>query len=332
MDWLPGTCPRMRARSASRMAVAGGATDLSPDRAAGDRRAGLRAVDAGPSAGRSGLLPAAVEFLARCIWREHGHRLGGCGYPCAGRIRGRIRGTGAAHCTACGLSYRLCHVPLCRDLRRHCGPRPCGQCCPSQCRQPWRVCRPEPWEQDMFLPGLIHQINIVIGAALAKSRIASDIYHVFHLWSGRIPGGLTLGTSGFAVTLSAMTGSCAASAVTAGLLTLFSASSPLRPGAAIQKTKPRGGDDHHDQDRQKHQSVPPHQGDEWRTDHHAGAERRDRADRRGVERRGAASPISTAGASTQPGLRRRTRNVAGLWARCCTSPSRSRVVPDPRHA
>lgn len=58
----------------------------------------------------------------------------------------------------------------------------------------------------------------LIGVALAKSRIASDLYHAFYLWSGRMPGGLLLGTSGFAATLSAMTGSCAASTITTGMV------------------------------------------------------------------------------------------------------------------
>ncbi len=59
---------------------------------------------------------------------------------------------------------------------------------------------------------------VFIGVALAKSRIANDLYHAFYLWSGRTPGGLLLGTSSFAAALSAMTGSCAASTVTTGLV------------------------------------------------------------------------------------------------------------------
>ena len=59
---------------------------------------------------------------------------------------------------------------------------------------------------------------VFIGVALAKSRIAEDLYHSFYLWSGRTPGGLLLGTSGFAATLSAMTGSCAASTITTGMV------------------------------------------------------------------------------------------------------------------
>lgn len=59
---------------------------------------------------------------------------------------------------------------------------------------------------------------VFIGVALARSKIADDLYHAFYLWSGRTPGGLLIGTSGFAATLSAMTGSCAASTVTTGLV------------------------------------------------------------------------------------------------------------------
>ncbi|CAD0187248.1 Neu5Ac permease [Ruegeria sp. THAF57] len=59
---------------------------------------------------------------------------------------------------------------------------------------------------------------VFIGVALARSRIAEDLYHAFHLWSGRMPGGLLVGTSGFAATLSAMTGSCAASTITTGMV------------------------------------------------------------------------------------------------------------------
>jgi tripartite ATP-independent transporter DctM subunit len=59
---------------------------------------------------------------------------------------------------------------------------------------------------------------VFIGVALARSRIAHDLYNAFYLWSGRTPGGLLMGTSGFAATLSAMTGSCAASTMTTGLV------------------------------------------------------------------------------------------------------------------
>ncbi|MCP1169559.1 TRAP transporter large permease [Limimaricola litoreus] len=59
---------------------------------------------------------------------------------------------------------------------------------------------------------------VFIGVALARSKIAHDLYHAFYLWSGRTNGGLLLGTAGFAATLSAMTGSCAASTMTTGLV------------------------------------------------------------------------------------------------------------------
>ncbi|WOI31012.1 TRAP transporter large permease [Sulfitobacter dubius] len=59
---------------------------------------------------------------------------------------------------------------------------------------------------------------VFIGVALARSKIAHDLYQAFYLWSGRTNGGLLLGTAGFAATLSAMTGSCAASTMTTGLV------------------------------------------------------------------------------------------------------------------
>lgn len=59
---------------------------------------------------------------------------------------------------------------------------------------------------------------VFIGVALAKSSIASDMYEAFYLWSGRLRGGLAVGTTCFAAALSAMTGSCSASTVTTGLV------------------------------------------------------------------------------------------------------------------
>ena len=59
---------------------------------------------------------------------------------------------------------------------------------------------------------------ILIGVALSKSKIADDLYHAFYLWSGPLRGGLALGSCGFAAALSAMTGICSASTVTAGLV------------------------------------------------------------------------------------------------------------------
>ena len=59
---------------------------------------------------------------------------------------------------------------------------------------------------------------ILIGVALGRSRIAIDLYNAFYLWSGRMNGGLLVGTSGFAAVLSAMTGNCSASTITTGLV------------------------------------------------------------------------------------------------------------------
>lgn len=57
---------------------------------------------------------------------------------------------------------------------------------------------------------------VFMGVALARSKISMNLYQAFYLWSGRVNGGLLLGTSGFAAALSAMTGSCAASTLTTG--------------------------------------------------------------------------------------------------------------------
>ena len=59
---------------------------------------------------------------------------------------------------------------------------------------------------------------IFMGVALAKSNIAKDMYEAFYVCAGSIRGGLAVGSCGFAAALSAMTGSCAASTVTAGLV------------------------------------------------------------------------------------------------------------------
>jgi len=59
---------------------------------------------------------------------------------------------------------------------------------------------------------------VFMGVALAKSGIAKDLYSAFYLWFGRVRGGLAIGSCGFASALSAMTGNCSASTVTAGLV------------------------------------------------------------------------------------------------------------------
>jgi tripartite ATP-independent transporter DctM subunit len=59
---------------------------------------------------------------------------------------------------------------------------------------------------------------VFIGVALSKSKIATDMYETFYLWSGSLRGGLAVGSCCFAAALSAMTGNCSASTVTAGLV------------------------------------------------------------------------------------------------------------------
>jgi tripartite ATP-independent transporter DctM subunit len=59
---------------------------------------------------------------------------------------------------------------------------------------------------------------VFMGVALARSQISTDLYRAFYLWSGRVNGGLLMGTTGFASVLSAMTGSCAASTITTGMV------------------------------------------------------------------------------------------------------------------
>ncbi|MFH1982625.1 MAG: TRAP transporter large permease subunit [Pseudomonadota bacterium] len=61
---------------------------------------------------------------------------------------------------------------------------------------------------------------VFIGVALSKSKIAEDMYEAFYLWSGRLRGGLAVGTCCFAAALSAMTGNCSASTVTTGLVAI----------------------------------------------------------------------------------------------------------------
>ncbi len=61
---------------------------------------------------------------------------------------------------------------------------------------------------------------VFIGVALSKSKIAEDMFEAFYLWSGRLRGGLAVGTACFAAALSAMTGNCSASTVTTGLVAI----------------------------------------------------------------------------------------------------------------
>ncbi len=59
---------------------------------------------------------------------------------------------------------------------------------------------------------------VFMGVALSKCGIATDMYNAFYIWSGKVRGGLAVGSCGFAAALSAMTGNCSAATVTAGLV------------------------------------------------------------------------------------------------------------------
>lgn len=59
---------------------------------------------------------------------------------------------------------------------------------------------------------------VFMGVALSKCSIAQDMYEAFYVCAGSIRGGLAVGSCGLAAALSAMTGSCAASTVTVGLV------------------------------------------------------------------------------------------------------------------
>jgi tripartite ATP-independent transporter DctM subunit len=47
---------------------------------------------------------------------------------------------------------------------------------------------------------------IFMGYVLSESRIADDLYRMFHVWMGPVPGGLAIGTIGLMVLISAMNG------------------------------------------------------------------------------------------------------------------------------
>lgn len=59
---------------------------------------------------------------------------------------------------------------------------------------------------------------VFMGVVLGRSKIAEDLYRAFYLWSGPLRGGLAIGSTLFAATLSAMTGNCSASTLTAGVV------------------------------------------------------------------------------------------------------------------
>jgi tripartite ATP-independent transporter DctM subunit len=57
-----------------------------------------------------------------------------------------------------------------------------------------------------WYPLLTLPMFIFMGYVLSESRIADDLYRMFHVWMGPLPGGLAIGTIGLMVLISAMNG------------------------------------------------------------------------------------------------------------------------------
>ncbi|MCB9948377.1 MAG: TRAP transporter large permease subunit [Rhodospirillaceae bacterium] len=57
-----------------------------------------------------------------------------------------------------------------------------------------------------WYPLLTLPLFIYMGYMLSESGIASDLYHMFHVWAGPVRGGLAIGTIGLMVAVSAMNG------------------------------------------------------------------------------------------------------------------------------
>jgi len=57
-----------------------------------------------------------------------------------------------------------------------------------------------------WYPLLTLPMFIFMGYVLSESRIADDLYRMFHVWMGGLPGGLAVGTIGLMVLISAMNG------------------------------------------------------------------------------------------------------------------------------
>ncbi|HCP81248.1 MAG TPA: C4-dicarboxylate ABC transporter, partial [Octadecabacter sp.] len=57
-----------------------------------------------------------------------------------------------------------------------------------------------------WYPMLTPPMFIFMGDILSESRIAEDLYKMFHVWMGPINGGLAIGTIGLMVLISAMNG------------------------------------------------------------------------------------------------------------------------------
>lgn len=57
-----------------------------------------------------------------------------------------------------------------------------------------------------WYPLLTLPLFVYMGYILSESGIADDLYKMFHVWFGRLPGGLAVGTIGLMVVISAMNG------------------------------------------------------------------------------------------------------------------------------
>ncbi|MBC7131921.1 MAG: TRAP transporter large permease subunit [Roseovarius sp.] len=57
-----------------------------------------------------------------------------------------------------------------------------------------------------WYPLLTLPMFIFMGYVMSESRIADDLYRMFHVWMGPVPGGLAIGTIGLMVLVSAMNG------------------------------------------------------------------------------------------------------------------------------
>ena len=57
-----------------------------------------------------------------------------------------------------------------------------------------------------WYPLLTLPMFVFMGYILSESRIADDLYRMFHVWTGGVPGGLAMGTIGLMVLISAMNG------------------------------------------------------------------------------------------------------------------------------
>ena len=57
-----------------------------------------------------------------------------------------------------------------------------------------------------WYPLLTLPMFIFMGYVLSESRIADDLYRMFHVWMGGLAGGLAIGTIGLMVLISAMNG------------------------------------------------------------------------------------------------------------------------------